>query len=91
MIQAEIKFFWPLTEQILLDLDYEGCARPALTVPYNPGGITYALWDQSCSTVTTIQGNLVLDTESTVVKLKDEPNWIRRGLYSLMGIKWEKK
>ena len=31
MYQQEIKFFWPLTEQIPLDLDYSVCKKPNLT------------------------------------------------------------
>lgn len=32
MIQREIQFFWPLTEQIPLDLDYTVCERPKPSV-----------------------------------------------------------
>ena len=28
MVQLSINFFWPLTEQIPLDLDYTDCDRP---------------------------------------------------------------
>jgi len=31
MQQLEIKFFWPLTEQIPLDLDYADCEAPKLS------------------------------------------------------------
>jgi len=31
MQQLEIKFFWPLTEQIPLDLDYTGCESSKLS------------------------------------------------------------
>jgi hypothetical protein len=30
MYQQEIQFFWPLTEQIKLDLDYTECDKPKL-------------------------------------------------------------
>jgi hypothetical protein len=30
MTQQEIEFFWPLTEQIPLDLDYTECDKPKL-------------------------------------------------------------
>jgi hypothetical protein len=35
MTQLEIEFFWPLTEQIPLDLDYTDCNKPQLwsTIP----------------------------------------------------------
>jgi len=30
MYQQEIQFFWPLTEQIPLDLDYTDCEKPKI-------------------------------------------------------------
>lgn len=45
MQQLEIQFFWPLTEQIPLDLDYTDCATPKLwtTMPIVGGtGLTLA-------------------------------------------------
>ena len=30
MYQQEIQFFWPLTEQVPLDLDYTECEKPKL-------------------------------------------------------------
>lgn len=43
MYQQEIQFFWPLTEQIPLDLDYTDCDKPKLytTMPIVGGtGLT---------------------------------------------------
>ena len=40
--QLEIKFFWPLTEQIPLELDYTDCEKPKLYVPHNSIGYTIA-------------------------------------------------
>jgi hypothetical protein len=37
-LQLEIQFFWPLTEQIPLDLDYSECNQPKLSVPSVPWG-----------------------------------------------------
>ena len=31
--QLEIQYFWPLTEQIPLDLDYTECNQPKYSVP----------------------------------------------------------
>ena len=31
MYQKEIEFFWPLTEQISLDLDYSNAGKPFVT------------------------------------------------------------
>jgi hypothetical protein len=45
MYQQEIEFFWPLTEQIKLDLDYTECDKPKLwtTLPISNGGTGYVL------------------------------------------------
>jgi hypothetical protein len=40
MQQLSIDFFWPLTEQIPLDLDHTDCAKPQLTMPIGSGGFT---------------------------------------------------
>ena len=32
-LQLEIQYFWPLTEQIPLDLDYTECNQPKYSVP----------------------------------------------------------
>ena len=89
MQQLEIKFFWPLTEQIPLDLDYTGCEAPKLSVPnlYS----NYAIRNINDITTTFVANNLSIDVDTTVIKTKDEPPFYRKMLYKMMGIKWEKK
>ena len=86
MKQLEIEFFWPLTQQIPLDLDFTDCEKPKLTTfvtgPMISNGSTN-------SYITT--GKLSIDAESTVIKVAEEPNILRRGLYKALGVKWEKK
>lgn len=93
MYQQEIKFFWPLTEQIPLDLDYSECERPKLSVS-NDFAATNALtfptnWENT--NVTFTAAHLNLDVESTTVKLKEKPGFIRKSLYDCLGLKWELK
>ena len=40
MYQQEIQFFWPLTEQIKLDLDFTECDKPKIytTIPIGSTG-----------------------------------------------------
>ena len=90
MYQTEIKFFWPLTEQIPLDLNYKECDKPLLTAPtlsnqyltINNGGT----W-----TTGLVASHLNIDVDTTVIKTKGKPPLIRRGLYKLLGLKWESK
>ena len=92
MYQTSIQFFWPLTEQIPLELDYTDCDKPklvysnlsntALTDIVNMGFITVAAptWTTSIN----------VDNNNIVVTSKNLPPLHRRLLFKLLGIKWEK-
>jgi hypothetical protein len=97
MQQLEIKFFFPLTEQIPLDLDFSPCyeyeankraeiiSRSTLSV--NGGGIvnTMAFTDlhQSFS--------INIDQTPLTVVSKNKPNIFRRYLYKILGVTWKVK
>ena len=97
MQQTEIQFFWPLTEQIPLDLDYTDCEKPAYTVLTSPGQ-TIAFNNGSWGT-TTISNSLRVgpDEASGYFKLgnleiaQDKPNLLRRLIYKLLGFDWKQK
>jgi hypothetical protein len=89
--QLDIEFFWPLTEQVPLDLDYTDCVKPQYTTKSSD---VFSLIDPNASyTICTTggSGNLVIDVESAVFKLAEEPPLYRKVLYKLMNIRWEKK
>ena len=88
--QLEIEFFWPLTEQIPLDLDYEGCVKPQITHINLNGDFTGATY-YNIVPVNVGPGNLTIDAKSVKIKVDEKPNIIRRGLYSLLGLQWEKR
>lgn len=92
MIQQEIKFFWPLTEQIPLDLNYEGCEKPKLTTDtvIGTGGYTFNVWDNT-GTVSITAASMQLDIDTTTIKVREKPNLCRRTLYKCLGLKWEVK
>ena len=87
MQQLEIEFFWPLTEQIPLELDYSECIppKPESEATFNPyvisagSGITYA--PVSYSTVLSIDKNFY-------VSYNEEPPWYRKIILQLLGLKW---
>jgi hypothetical protein len=94
MRQQEIQFFWPLTEQVPLDLDYSDCEKPKLYQTYdatNNGAITYTLGTWQTGDVTITAANMNIDVDTTVIKVKDKPNLCRRTLYKCLGLKWEIK
>ncbi len=90
MTQLQIQFFWPLTEQIPLDLDYSNCEKPKIaTESYN--GITVALHNNNWTETRITAAHLSLDVDTTVIKTKEEPPLYRKALYKMLGVKWEKK
>ena len=94
MQQLSIDYFWPLTEQIPLDLDYTDCAKPQLTYSIDntigSGGFTLNVND-AWGTTSITTSRLHLDVDTTVIKTNTKPPLIRRGLYKLLGLKWEIK
>ena len=92
MQQLQFQFFWPLTEQIPLDLDYTGCnTRELHTQKIDPNGLSYVIRPNDWTNATITASNLNLDIETTTIKIKETPPFYRRALYSMLGLKWEKK
>ena len=89
--QQEIKFFWPLTEQIPLELDYTGCEKPKIEVPDVLGlGLCFAqpgTWGTTVLTTSTLE----INTDTTTFTVADKPNMLKRGLLHILGIKWKVK
>jgi hypothetical protein len=88
MYQTEIQFFWPLTEQIPLDLDYTGCVTKN-TLKYNASlaggtGVTFTHGNGTPVWTTSIN----VDANTITVTSKNLPPLHRRLLYKLLGINW---
>ena len=92
MQQLNIEYFFPLTEQIPLELDYTDCHKPKLTLPIleSGNGLTFTT-GSNWSTVSISGSQLNLDVEEIEFKLKDKPNLLRRICYKVMGLKWKIK
>lgn len=86
MSQQEIKFFWPLTEQIPLALDYTGCERPKVECSVS-ATVPLEFYPATTGNITITAANLQLDTQSTVILTKEKPPLYRRALFALLGIK----
>jgi hypothetical protein len=100
--QTEFKFFWPLTEQIELDLDYGPThlhyrAKGIAGVHSMPiGGSVY----EFTTVATNISPTLSVKPTNSVgqlniggisVGLENEPKWYSRLLYKLLGFNWKDK
>ena len=99
--QTEIQFFFPLTEQISLELSYEGCDTKPKLAPY--------IWKESDSTTygwATVATNINPQPQLTVtpnnsvgeisignirVGLEKKPTWLQRRLHRLLGFNWKDK
>jgi len=101
--QKEIEYFWPLTEQIELDLDY------TRTYDYNnekfklstvaqtgqvltiANGTTSAVWI-SANEVNTLKVTTEgIETPEITFTLNKKPDIIKRMLYKYLGINWKIK
>ena len=97
--QTEIDFFWPLTEQISLGLNYDGCDTRENKGLYFSSGSSMYLSNGSTMSVNadpiawlSVNTNrLELDVEQTTILVKKKPALYRRALYKLMGIDWRIK
>jgi hypothetical protein len=91
MQQLDFTFFWPLTEQVPLDLDYTECEKPKLYTNLLTSGSGYIISNGGTTSNYITASNLTIDVASTTFKLTEKPNIIRRGLLNILGVKWEKK
>ena len=97
--QTEIQFFFPLTEQIALELSYEGCDTKTQS--------TYSTWSDSTTTsitwgpvTTSINPQLTITPIHSVgelsiggirVGLETKPTWLQSKLHKLLGFNWKDK
>jgi len=97
MNQLEIQYFYPLTEQIPLDLDYtpsiqyqnekrEELLSNCILISTGGNGTVWA-------TINNLQPSFCIDIDQTplTVVSKTKPNFFRRYLYKIMGLKWKAK
>ena len=88
MQQLEIQFFFPLTEQIPLDLDYTQPEKPKV---WNTGAAsgTFLIANGGGN----IESSLTIDVDSCpiTIRSKEKPNFIKRYIYKVLGVKWKVK
>jgi len=98
MKQLELEMFFPLTEQIPLDLDYgpthlyfraKGVAGTS-SMPIR-GSIYEFTTVPSVPIATLTASHLNIDVQSTTLRTETKPPLYRRVLYRLLGLKWETK
>lgn len=100
MQQLEIQYFFPLTEQIPLDLDFTPCVEFAkkkyensvvtgngLTLTVANGGTVLATISNN------IEPSFTIDVDQTPITVvsKKKPNFVKRWIYKTLGMKWKSK
>jgi hypothetical protein len=91
MYQQSIEFFWPLTEQIPLELDYTQSDKPKDPYPLSTistngtTGISMYAYPNPQSWTTSIN----VDTNNITITSKNIPPLYRRVLFKLLGINWK--
>jgi len=94
MKQTEIKFFWPLTEQIPLDLDYKQSEEfykyPYGNLPvYQPNGTTYTVSGGLTTNFSIMPssnhvGHWEVNGKDFQVYREKRPSWIHRTFNKLL-------
>jgi len=98
MKQVEIEFFYPLTEQVVLDLDFTRCEeyQRELRAKMFAGSVIATDGSQGqfyLAVGSNVASGFVIDRDSTPFTIRSEkkPNIIQRMVYRALGLKWEVK
>lgn len=100
MQQLEIKYFFPLTEQIELDLDFSPCQEFSRQKYTNQvtnqviGIVTVGNGNATRATVVSnIEPSFCIDFDQTPITIvsKEKPSFIKRYIYKALGMKWKAK
>ena len=86
MRQLEIEYFFPLTEQIPLELDYTDCAKPKLWTTIDLG---LTLTGGTTANLGTPSFTINVDAMPITIISKKKPNFIMKFIYKSMGMKWK--
>ena len=94
MQQLEIQYFYPLTEQIPLEMDYTDCAKPKLWTTIDSGlRLTVGTVGTTTWTMPTNIGSpsftINVDAMPITIISKKKPNFIMKFIYKSMGMKWK--
>jgi len=99
MHQLEIEYFFPLTEQIPLDLDFAVCNAydEQKRMEWMTGGNGTVLLaggtGVTWASISNIEPSFCIDIDQKplTVMSKNKPSIFRRYLYKIMGVKWKAK
>lgn len=96
MQQLEIQYFYPLTEQIPLGLDYTDCIKPKVWTTVD-SGMTLSLSAMNgvvgtvCMPTNIGSPSFTINVDAMPITIisKKKPNFIMKFIYKSMGMKWK--
>jgi hypothetical protein len=103
MRQLEIQYFFPLTEQVALDLDFTPCEKFAeeQRKQYTNSVISGSYLMSTGNTAVTwatvnlsdIEPSFTIDVDVAPITItsKQKPNFLKRYIYKILGMKWKAK
>lgn len=97
MQQLEIQYFFPLTEQIPLDLDYTDSvaySEKKQQEMWSTNTITISNGSAGCYTfANNIEPSFTIDVDQVPITIvsKNKPNFVKRWIYKTLGMKWKSK
>jgi hypothetical protein len=104
MQQLEIQYFFPLTEQVPLDLDFKPCEEHAKklqeerwknSISVTSGsyligsGLTGTSWTTVSNNLGAPSFTINVDAMPITIVSKKKPNFIMKFIYKSMGMKWK--
>jgi sporulation-control protein spo0M len=99
MQQLNIEYFFPLTEQIPLELDFKPCTDYAeeQRKKQNYTGYTLDSWAVTGATtwatvnLKDVEPNFTINIDAMPITIqsKTKPNFFRRYIYKILGMKWK--
>ena len=98
--QTEIQFFFPLTEQIPLGLDYNGCEKPKITTLNDTTGFLMPSWGITTVSNSVNTPTLSVQPQNSVgqlniggiqIGMEKQPTWYQKVVFKLLGFNWKDK
>ena len=96
MQQLEIQYFYPLTEQIPLGLDYTDCIKPKVWTTVDSGmtlslSVMNGVVGTVCMPTNIGSPSFTINVDAMPITIisKKKPNFIMKFIYKSMGMKWK--
>ena len=89
--QFEIDYFFPLREQLALDLDFTESNKPKMWTTSNDSSSSYYLKGTGTTANWDVASYLTINIDQMTITVvsKNKPNFIKQFMYKSLGMKWK--